>query len=217
MSKKFDELIAETLVVERERRALSGDKPSLRCFIAECLKRAGEDYSAVEQIKERMTEPVFALKSGCSAFVRDLTRQIANGRFPAPPEAKRVGSLYFNQKDEAVMELGGEPKRLFSLWVIAAELAYQQTPGVFGNVEDLEKHKARLVELEARRAELYKSFPTTWKHDDLHIGRITSDGAALITFAKATGEVPVHPPASAAERLIDYLLGREEPRARDAA
>ena len=36
--------------------------------------------------------------------------------------------------------------------------------------------------------------PTYLGQRDLHIGRITSDGAALITFAKAPGEVPVHPP-----------------------
>jgi len=105
MSRKFDEVVHEMLTVEREIRGLSGDKPSLRCFIAECLTRSGESYEAVEQAKERMLEPVFGRKSGCAAFVRDLTRQIANGRFPTPPEAKRVGSLYFNQKDEAVMEL----------------------------------------------------------------------------------------------------------------
>ena len=40
----------------------------------------------------------------------------------------------------------------------------------------------------------------------LHIGRITSDGAALITFANAPGEVPMHPPATAGERLVEYLL-----------
>ena len=37
-------------------------------------------------------------------------------------------------------------------------------------------------------------------------GRITSDGAALITFVKAPGEVPVHPPETAEERLVEYLL-----------
>lgn len=83
---------------------------------------------------------------------------------------------------------------------------YQQKPDVFGTVEDLAAHKARIAELEAKRAELHGRFPTTWAHDDLHIGKITSDGAALITFAKAPDEVPVHPPATAGERLIDYVL-----------
>jgi len=41
------------------------------------------------------------------------------------------------------------------------------------------------------------------------MGTITSDGAALITFAKAAGEVPVHPPDTAGQRLIEYLLRQE--------
>jgi hypothetical protein len=45
------------------------------------------------------------------------------------------------------------PEKLFLLWVVAAELAYQQNPGVFGTVEDLAAHKARLTELEAKRKE----------------------------------------------------------------
>ena len=50
--------------------------------------------------------------------------------------------MYWNQKDQAVLELGGHAERLFLLWVIAAELAYQQNPDVFGTVEDLAAHKA---------------------------------------------------------------------------
>jgi light-regulated signal transduction histidine kinase (bacteriophytochrome) len=107
------------------------------------------------------------------------------------------------------MELGGHSEKLFLLWTIAAELAYQQNPEVFGTVEDLPAHKARIAELDAKRAELHKRFPGTWGHNDLHIGRITSDGAALITFAKAAGEVPVHPPETAGQRLVEYLLRQE--------
>ena len=66
--------------------------------------------------------------------------------------------MYFNQKDEAVLELGGHPEKLFLLWVVAAELAYQQNADVFGSVEDLGAHKAQLAELEARRKELYAAF-----------------------------------------------------------
>ena len=44
--------------------------------------------------------------------------------------------MYWNQKDQAVLELGGHPEKLLLLWVIAAELAYQQNADVFGTVED---------------------------------------------------------------------------------
>jgi hypothetical protein len=215
MSRKLEELVNETLQVEREIRGLSGDKPSLRCFIAECLTRSGESYEAVEQVKERLLDPVFSKKSGCSAFVRDLTRQIANGRFPTPLEAKRIGSLYFNQKDEAVMELGGQPERLFSLWVIAAELAHHQNPGVFGTVEDIAAHKARLGELEAKRKELFAKIPKSWDTSDIIVGRITSDFAALITW-KMAPDCPVGN-RDVAERLVDWLLEQDEKKSAKAA
>jgi hypothetical protein len=217
MSKQFDMLVTEALDAERELRALTPGKPSLRCYIATCLARGGADYGDVEAVKERLADPMFGLHSGCATFIRDLSRQIANGKFPHPPERKRVGGLFFNQKDEALMELGGQSERLFLLWVIAAELAYQQKPDVFGKVEDLGAHRARLSELEAKTKELYARFPSTWKHDDLWIGKITSDGAALITFSKAPGEIPLHPFSSAGERLVDYLLSQEGEKKAKAA
>jgi hypothetical protein len=213
MTRQFDAAVDVALEIERELRVLIPGKPSLRCFIAECLARADASYEAVEEVKERLAETLFGLKSGCATFIRDLTRQIASGRFPDPPAKQRIGALYFNQKDQAVMELGGHAEKLFLLWVIAAELAYQQNPDVFGTVEDLAAHKAKLAELEAKRKELYVRFPSTWAHGDLHIGRITSDGAALITFKLAPGEVPLHPPETAAERLVEYLLRQDEAKA----
>jgi hypothetical protein len=209
MSRQFDATVDVALEIERELRALTPGKPSLRCFIAECLNRADASYDEVEAVKERLAEKLFGLQSGCGTYIRHLTREIAAGRLPEPPAKERIGKLYWNQKDQAVLELGGHPEKLFLLWVIAAELAYQQTPDVFGTVEDLAGHKAKIAELEAKRAELHKRFPSTWAHGDLHIGRITSDGAAFITFRLAPNEVPVHPPETAGERLVEYLLRQE--------
>ena len=215
MGFKFNELVTEALSVESELRLLSPDRPSLRCFIAECLDRAGAEYPAVEEIKARLEGADFERASGTGAYIRDVTRQIASGRLREPPEKARIGRMGYNQKDEAVLELGGRPERLFLLLVIAAERACQQNAEVFGTVEDLGAHKAKLAELEAKRKELYAAFPTTWTHGDMHVGRITSDGAALITFKLAPGEIPLHPFATAGERLIEFLL-REEAKAETA-
>jgi hypothetical protein len=209
MSRQFDATVDVALEIERELRALIPGKPSLRCFIAECLNRADATYDEVEAVKERLAEKLFGLQSGCGTYIRHLTREIASGRLPEPPAKERIGKMYWNQKDQAVLELGGHPEQLFLLWVIAAELAHQQNPEVFGTVEDLAGHKAKIAELGAKRAELHKRFPGSWAHNDLHIGRITSDGAALITFAKAPGEIPLHPFSTAGERLIEYLLRKE--------
>ena len=206
MSRQFDAAVDVGLEIERELRVLTPDRPSLRCFIAECLNRADASYEEVEAQKERLAEEHNSVHSGSAAYVRHLVREIASGRLREPPEKERIGRMYWNQKDQAVLELGGHASSLFLLWVIAAEFAYQQNADVFGTVEDLAAHKAKLAELEAKRKELYARFPSAWAHGDLHIGRITSDGAALITFAKAPGEVPVHPPETAGERLVEYLL-----------
>ncbi|MGI8426726.1 MAG: hypothetical protein ACR2M4_09070 [Actinomycetota bacterium] len=213
MTRQFDAPVAVGLEIERELRLLTPDRPSLRCFIVECLARADATYEEVETLKERLAEKLFGLHSGCGTYIRHLTREIAGGRLREPPEKERIGKMGWNQKDEAVLELGGRPEKLFLLWVIAAEIAYQRNADAFGTVEDLAAHKARIAELQANRAELHKRFPSAWAHGDLHIGRITSDGAALITFAKAAGEVPVHPPETAGERLVEYLLRQEVAKA----
>jgi hypothetical protein len=148
--RKFDELVNDALQTERELRALVPNKPSLRCFIAECLDRAGESYEAVEILKERLAEKLFGLHSGCGTYIRHLTREIASGRLREPPAKERIGGLYWNQKDQAVLELGGHAEKLFLLWVIAAELAYQQNAHVFGTVEDLAAHQARNSKPSAR-------------------------------------------------------------------
>ena len=98
---------------------------------------------------------------------------------------------------------------LFALFAIVAERVYQEKPELFGGTVDIDGRKARLAELAARREELYAAFPSTWTHGDLHIGRITSDGAALISFRFAPNEIPLHPFSTAGERLIEYLLRKE--------
>ena len=151
MGFKFNELITEALSVERELRLLIRGRPSLRCYISECLSRADTDYTAVEEIKSRLENTGFEKTSGTGAYIRNVTREIASGRLPETPAKERIGRMGWNQKDEAVLELGGRPEKLFLLWVVAAEIAYQRNPDAFGNVEDLVAHKTRIADLQAKR------------------------------------------------------------------
>lgn len=215
MSTKFNELVTEALGVERELRLLTPDRPSLRCYVAECLERAGATYPEVEEIKARLEDPNFERHSGQGAYTRDVARFIANGRLPEPPLAARIGAMGFNMKDQAVFELGGHPEKLFLLLVIAAERAHQSNPKVFGTVEDLGAHKARGAELEGKRRELHERIARGWDTSDVVLGAITSDFAALVTWKVAPG-VPVGKDGIA-ERLIDALLAREDEPAALAA
>lgn len=210
MSRRFDELVDETLAVEKELRALSGDKPSIRGWIAACLSRGGMSYEDIEGVKANLGGDFLHTRMvDAGAYCRDVRKYIANGSLKEPPEAVRIGKLYFAQRDGAIAELGGEARMLFALIAIAAESVYQERPELFGGIDDIDAHKSRVAELGARRKDLFDRFPSTWAHGDLFIGRITSDGAALISFRLATNEIPLHPFSSAGERLVDYLLKKE--------
>ena len=210
MSRRFDAAVDVGLEIERELRALFGDKPSIRGWVSACLSRGGLVYEDIEAVKERLGGDFLHTRMVDSgAYCRDLRKYIVGGSVKEPPAADRIQRMFFAQRDGAVAELGGEPRMLFALVAIVAEQVYQERPELFGGIDDIDAHKARIAELQAKRAELHKRFPSTWAHGDLHIGRITSDGAALITFAKAPGEVPVHPPETAGGRLVEYLLRQE--------
>jgi hypothetical protein len=217
MSKQFDMLVSEALQAERELRSLSDDKPSIRGWVDACLNRGGLLYEDIEAVKERMGGDFMHAKMADSGpYVRDVRKYILNESIKEPPPAGKITKLYFSQRDGAISELGGEARMLFALWALAAEWVYREKPELFGGIDDIDGHRSKIAELEAKCAELYARFPTTWKHDDLHIGKITSDGAALITFVKAAGEVPIYHPRDAGERLVDWLL-RQEGKAAKAA
>jgi hypothetical protein len=204
MSRKFDELVTEALVVEKELRGLSNDKPSIRGWVDTCLKRGGLEYADVEDVKNRLGGDFLrtrAVDSG--AYLRDVRKYIMSGSLKEPPPADRIMKMYFSQRDGAVAELGGEPGMLFALIAVAAESAYQDKPEIFGGIDDIDAHKATLAQLAARRAELHKKIPVSWSNDDVIIGRITSDFAALITWRRAP-DIAV---GMGPEALIDELLG----------
>jgi hypothetical protein len=213
MSRKFDELVTEALAVEREIRSLSGDKPSIRGWVDACLKRGGLDYEDIEAAKERLGGDYLktrAVDSG--AYLRDVRKYIASGSLKEPPPADRIMRLYWSQRDGAVAELGGEPGMLFALVAIAAESAYQDKPELFGGIDDIDAHREKVAQLAARRAELHKKIPVSWSNDDVIIGRITSDFAALITWRRAP-DIAV---GMGPEALIDELLGGGEAEAKAA-
>ncbi len=163
MSKRFNELVTEALEVERDLRALSGDKPSIRGWVSACLSRGGLVYEDIEAVKERLGGDFLQTRMVDSgAYCRDLRRYIVNGSVREPPRADRIGAMYFSQRDGAIAELGGESKMLFALVATVAEKVYQERPELFGGIDDIDAHRERIAELEAKRAEVYRRFPTTW-------------------------------------------------------
>lgn len=92
MSKRFNELVTDTLEVERELRVLTPGRASLRCFIAECLSRAGATYEEVEAVKARLADPEFERQSGTGAYVRHFglpAHGILDGGAAGPGDTSR--------------------------------------------------------------------------------------------------------------------------------
>lgn len=209
MSTKFNELVTEALGVERELRALSADKPSIRGWVSACLSRGGLVYTDVESVKERLGGDFLHTKMiDSGAYCRDLRRYVVGGSVKEPPRADRIERMYFSQRDGAIAELGGEARMLFALVAIVAEQVYQEErPELFGGIDDIDAHHKRIAELETKRKELHERIARGWDTSDIVLGPITSDYAALVTW-KLAAEVPVGKDGIA-ERLIDALLARE--------
>lgn len=116
MTRQFDAAVDVTLEIERELRALSADKPSIRGWVSACLWRGGLVYEDIEVAKERLGGDFLHTRMVDSgAYCRDLRKYIAGGSLKEPPTADKIGKMYFSQRDGAVAELGGEPKMLFIL------------------------------------------------------------------------------------------------------
>jgi hypothetical protein len=161
---QFDALVDEALAVEKELRALSGDKPSIRGWVSACLSRGGLCYEDIEAVKERLGGDFLHTRMVDSgAYARDLRKYIVGGSLKEPPASDRIQRMFFAQRDGAIAELGGEPKMLFALVAIVAEQVYQERPELFGGIDDIDAHRARLTELEGKRAELHKRSATTMR------------------------------------------------------
>ena len=209
MGQKFNDLVDEALAVEKELRALSGDKASIGGWVSACLSRGGLVYEDVEAVKERLGSDFLQTRMVDSgAYCRDLRKYIAGGSVKEPPAADKIHRMFFAQRDGAVAELGGEPRMLFALFAIVAERVYQEKPELFGGTVDIDGRKARLAELAARREELYADFPLvdSWRpaHREDHLRR-----GGVDHISNRPDEIPLHPFSTAGERLIEFLLRKE--------
>ncbi|MGH8525827.1 MAG: hypothetical protein ACREXY_16960, partial [Gammaproteobacteria bacterium] len=188
MSKKFEEAVSAALAVEKELIALRSARLSPTAFVGECLSRGKLTTKDIDAAKEKFAADG-ELMPGCRAYVQEVADIIGAMRCHEPPTRDRIGRLGFRGKEEAIQELSTCLKTpigaLFALWVLAVERAGARHPESFGDIEDVPAHKAKVAALEARRAELFEKISTGWDNSDVVIGKITSDGGALITYRLA--------------------------------
>lgn len=208
MSRKFEVLVKEACAAERALRKHTSDRRlSLRCFVAEALKACGSNEETLSEFQAKLTarNGASAPLRGIATYLRAITPMIRGGQVNRPP--RDYSRTCFAGRDMAEPELRDLGGNIYFLWALSALRVGEQNPGAFGPVEDLAAYEAKEAALKARCDELCGRIGKEYAQDDLEIGEIKSDGAALITFKLAPGRVPIAPPWNCGERLVAALIG----------
>lgn len=207
MSLKFNQLVKEACAAEQALRLHTADRRlSAAAYLDEALRVADSTPEALADLEAKLTTATADL-SGIRVYLKAIERMISDGRVPQPPlNMKRAA---FPGRDCAARELLAFGANVFELWALAALRVAAKRPEAFGPVEDLAGYEAKEAALKAWREALFQRIGTEFSHDDLVIGEVRSDGAALITFELAAGMVPLAPRRDAGERLITHLVNNE--------
>ncbi|MGH8507393.1 MAG: hypothetical protein ACREVH_01540 [Gammaproteobacteria bacterium] len=203
MSERFESLVAEAVEAERAYRAHTGGRLSLGAFVSEALEAGDSTPARISALRKKLEDRLDRLR-GVRIYLRSVEGVIGAGHAGRPP--KSFKGACFAGRDEADQELRVFGGNMFELWAIAAENLAARNPEVFGQVDDAKAYDAATADLKTRRQDLFSRIGKEFDQTDLQIGRITSDGAALITFKLAADQVSVAPQASSGERLVNYLL-----------
>ena len=119
-----------------------------------CLSRAGLVYEDVEAIKERLGSDFLHTRMVDSgAYCRDVRKYIANGSLKEPPRGSQDREAVFRAKRRRCRRAWRRSGKLF-LIAIVAEQVYQEKPELFGGIDDIDAHRARLADSQAKRKEL---------------------------------------------------------------
>lgn len=205
MSKKFDALVKEAIAAELEYDAHM-HKPRLtaQAFIGECLHRGNSDATKLAKLERAIAERRDFLP-GIVMYIRRIENDvIGQGRFSRAPKAYM--HMNFPGRDEAKGELQALNSNLYELWALAAQHEAVRHPEIFGTIENWDAWEAKAAELKTKHGALLERIGKDFTHDDLVIGEVRSDGAALITFKLAPGLVTLAPQRNAGERLVKHLI-----------
>lgn len=204
MSKKFEALVKEAIAANLEYDAHM-HKPRLtaQAFIGECLHRGNSDATKLAHLERAIAERRDFLP-GIASYLYHIGSMIGQGRCSRAP--MRYSSMNFPARDEAKSELQALNGNLYELWALAAQHEAARHPEIFGTIEDWGAWEAKAAELKAKREALLERIGKDFTHDDLVIGEVRSDGAALITFKLAPGLVTLAPQRNVGERLVKHLI-----------
>lgn len=206
MSRKFDQLVKEACAAEHALRNHTACRQlSLQCFVSEALRACSSTEEKLSEFQAKLAErngTAMPLR-GIAMYMRAIKPMIQSGKVYRPP--LKYSKTCFPGRDLAEPELRDLGASIYHLWAIAATEVAERHPEAFGAIDDLSGFEEKEAALKVRRDELCARVGKEWSQDDLEIGEIKSDGAALITFKLAPNMVPVAPRRDCGLRLVNYL------------
>ena len=202
-SSAFTELLDEGLKVKKELQKLYGEgKLSSGSYDRGALLNAGITENRRDELAKVIESgPQFQMTR---EYIKKAVRSIGDGNYSVPPRhLNRITFLpptEFSIMTGELAAIGCSPLAAFA---VAVKRAIQEYPHVFGTIEDMTQHQAKIKECESRLQSLYQSIETSWTKADIDI--ISAGGDLAYIRYKGT-EVSVFG-RNSGESLISHLAG----------
>ncbi len=197
----FERLVWEAVDVHRRLDSMetpytSPKRPlSAAAYLQESLDIANSTRDRIHDLRNKIQSGTFA-----DATLRRMTTEIAGPNRKNPPlVAGKLESLSNAATTAQLAQLGSFTTA--ELFALAALIAGERYPEIFGPFSSTAELKAQRDHLERRRAELFDAINNGYKREDI----VTDKRDAMPTF-KLAPDVPIAPSANAAERLVKALL-----------
>ena len=206
----FERLVWDAVEVYKELAALESPPPystqkaiSAAAFVRETLALARSSKKRIDALRK-------AIDGESPATQATLRRMVTFIEGPncksAPQRSDRLRFLTNEATTAELVHLGGYSTA--ELFALAAQIATERHPDIFGTADSSVNLNARIKELQQRRAELFNRINIGWTAEDILAG----ERDAPATF-KLASDVPIAPSATAAERLVKALVAHQITRA----
>ena len=197
---KLDGLLEQAVRAQRDLSKLEGThKLSFAGFQREASVIAGCDVGRIEQLERDLNERPGV--DAAQAFVRRLSREFAEPRFPRPhPNAGKLSRIFGSEQADS--QLAQLRATVAEAQVVAIRMTHKKHgDAVFGTVEDWRKHEEQTARLRETLQTLYAEMRTAYTGADVVIDvsypAVTPSergrGLCRLSFRQAEGISPATP------------------------
>lgn len=138
--------------------------------------------------------------------LRQMMRAIRDPNMSWLSVPKDPSRLKFLSTEASNRELALRQYTYVELFCVAVQIAAEKFPECFGTCDDSAAWSEHVEKLHQRQRQLFSQIATSLTSDDIHVGKVESNGLAPVGFKMSDGKVPIAPLDNAGERLVNYLI-----------